>query len=70
MQTGFNASKAGFVPVGALSGVNLVRREGEESKALNSWYNGPTLVDLIGEIPEDLHVDQRAKYIPRQTRAP
>lgn len=47
-QTGFNASKAEFVPVGALSGVNLASRDSEESKALNSWYSGPTLVDLLG----------------------
>ncbi|KAI5124791.1 hypothetical protein M0805_005425 [Coniferiporia weirii] len=49
-QTGFNASKAQFVPVGALSGINLVVREGQESEALNAWYNGPTLVDLLDKL--------------------
>ncbi|KAH8118532.1 EF Tu GTP binding domain-containing protein [Phellopilus nigrolimitatus] len=49
-QTGFNASKTAFVPVGALSGVNLVTREGQESEALNTWYKGPTLVDLLDNL--------------------
>lgn len=49
-QTGFNASKAAFVPVGALTGVNLAVREGEVSKGLNAWYKGPTLVDLLGRL--------------------
>ncbi|OCB90856.1 hypothetical protein A7U60_g1880 [Sanghuangporus baumii] len=49
-QTGFNASRVGFVPVGALSGVNLARRDGDESNTLNSWYKGPTLVDLLNKL--------------------
>ncbi|THH08132.1 hypothetical protein EW145_g2914 [Phellinidium pouzarii] len=49
-QTGFNASKAEFVPVGALSGVNLVNRESQESEALNAWYNGHTLADLLDKL--------------------
>ena len=48
-QTGFNISKVLSVPVGALSGINLAVREGKESKALNAWYKGPTLVDLLGK---------------------
>ena len=47
-QTGFNAAKAEFVPVGALLGVNLVERKGEEAANLDAWYKGPTLVDLLG----------------------
>lgn len=48
-QTGFNAANAQFVPVGALSGVNLATRDNEEGAALNTWYSGPTLVDLLGK---------------------
>ena len=29
-------------------GINLVDRKATEAKALNAWYNGPTLVDLLG----------------------
>ena len=47
-QAGFSPSKAEFVPVAALSGVNLGSREGEEAKGLNTWYSGPTLADLLG----------------------
>jgi elongation factor 1 alpha-like protein len=31
-----------------MSGVNLVGREGQDAVALNAWYSGPTLVDLLG----------------------
>lgn len=49
-QTGFNPAKAEFVPVGALLGVNLVERKGEDATNLAAWYKGPTLVDLLGAI--------------------
>lgn len=47
-QSGFQPSKTKFVPVGAMSGVNLVRREGSDAAALDKWYKGPTLVDFLG----------------------
>ena len=50
IQSGLGADKTWFVPVGALSGVNLVNRTSSDSKLLVSWYKGPTLVDLLGEI--------------------
>jgi elongation factor 1 alpha-like protein len=31
-----------------MSGVNLVNREGQDAVALNAWYSGPTLVELLG----------------------
>jgi elongation factor 1 alpha-like protein len=31
-----------------MSGVNLVNREGQDAAALNRWYSGPTLVELLG----------------------
>lgn len=34
--------------MGAMAGVNLVNREGPEATALNSWYDGLTLVDYLG----------------------
>jgi elongation factor 1 alpha-like protein len=48
-QSGFSGSKMTFVPVGATLGVNLVDRKGEESKELNEWFSGPTLVDYLGK---------------------
>jgi elongation factor 1 alpha-like protein len=47
-QSGFSASKLSFVPVGAMLGVNLVDREGKDSKQLLEWFSGPTLVDCLG----------------------
>lgn len=38
-----------FVPVGAVQGVNLANREGDEATELRQWYKGPTLVDCLGE---------------------
>ena len=48
IQSGFQPSKSKFVPVGAMSGVNLVNRESTDAEALNGWYTGPTLIDLLG----------------------
>ena len=31
-----------------MSGVNLVSREGQDAVALNAWYSGPTLIELLG----------------------
>ena len=33
-----------------MSGVNLVSCEGQDAVALNSWYSGPTLVELLGPL--------------------
>ncbi|KAF5363768.1 hypothetical protein D9756_000765 [Leucocoprinus leucothites] len=49
-QSGFTASKTSFVPMGAMLGVNLVGREGEDAKQLNEWYSGPTLVDRLDKM--------------------
>jgi translation elongation factor EF-1alpha len=49
--SGFSASKVHFVPVAAMSGVNLVNREDEGANALRKWYSGPSLVDLLGKCP-------------------
>ncbi|KAJ7638536.1 P-loop containing nucleoside triphosphate hydrolase protein [Roridomyces roridus] len=50
VQSGFHPSKTKFVPVGALSGVNLAKCEGDEAQQLLTWYKGPTLVDLLDEL--------------------
>ncbi|CAL1701559.1 unnamed protein product [Somion occarium] len=50
IQSGFHPSKTKFVPVGAMAGVNLVARDGDEAQALNAWYSGPTLCDLLDEL--------------------
>lgn len=34
-----------------MAGVNLVNREGQDAVALNNWYSGPTLVELLGLLP-------------------
>ena len=49
-QAGFASARTKFVPVCAYGGVNLVNRDGEESRLLNSWYGGPTLVDCLGMV--------------------
>jgi elongation factor 1 alpha-like protein len=49
IQSGFHPSKTTFVPIGAMLGVNLVGREGDDAKQLAQWYKGPTLVDLLGK---------------------
>ncbi|GJE84935.1 EF Tu GTP binding domain-containing protein [Phanerochaete sordida] len=50
VQSGFQPSKTRFVPVGAMAGINLVKREGPEAEPLNVWYKGPTLVDYLDEL--------------------
>lgn len=46
-QSGFDPSKLTFVPCGAAAGENLAKRE--ENGTLSAWYDGPTLVDVLGE---------------------
>ncbi|KDQ64952.1 hypothetical protein JAAARDRAFT_117557 [Jaapia argillacea MUCL 33604] len=50
LQSGFQPSKTKFVPVGAMSGVNLVNRDGTDASLLSKWYKGPTLVDLLDRL--------------------
>ncbi|KAJ7873284.1 EF Tu GTP binding domain-containing protein [Mycena olivaceomarginata] len=50
VQSGFHPSKTTFVPIGAMLGVNLVGREGDDAKQLAQWYKGPTLVDLLDKL--------------------
>ncbi|KAH9921272.1 P-loop containing nucleoside triphosphate hydrolase protein [Amylocystis lapponica] len=47
VQSGFAPSKAKFIPVGAMGGINLTSREGPEAESLKVWYKGPVLVDLL-----------------------
>ncbi|KAF7331874.1 HBS1-like protein [Mycena kentingensis (nom. inval.)] len=49
-QSGYHHSKTKFVPVGAMQGVNLALCDSEEAKQLSTWYNGPTLVDLLDQL--------------------
>ncbi|KAJ7667697.1 EF Tu GTP binding domain-containing protein [Mycena polygramma] len=49
-QSGFHSSKTSYLPIGAISGVNLVHCEGEDAKQLLQWYKGPTLVDLLDKL--------------------
>lgn len=52
VQSGFAPSKTKFAPVGAMAGVNLSKREGSDAAALNEWYKGSTIVDLLGKITQ------------------
>ncbi|SCV71973.1 BQ2448_4667 [Microbotryum intermedium] len=56
-QSGFQPSKVSFVPVGAMSGENLVKRRNE---ILRAWYEGPTLVEQL----DRLEVPPRALEAP------
>ncbi|KAI0069143.1 EF Tu GTP binding domain-containing protein [Artomyces pyxidatus] len=47
VQSGFHPSKTYFIPIGAMSGVNLVNMRGQEAAPLKRWYTGPALVDLL-----------------------
>ena len=47
LQSGFPASKVKFVPVSAMAGINLVNQV-KDGTGLMTWYDGPTLVDLLG----------------------
>ncbi|KAI0736114.1 EF Tu GTP binding domain-containing protein [Fomitopsis betulina] len=47
IQSGFHPSKTKFVPVSAMTGINLTARKGPEAEALAKWYSGPTLTDLL-----------------------
>ena len=48
VQTGFQPSKTSFVPVAAMQGINLANRDDEEAAPLKAWYDGPTLLDVLG----------------------
>jgi len=48
LQTGFQSAKTKFAPVAAMAGVNLVNRDGPDGAQLRNWYEGPTLVHLLG----------------------
>ncbi|KAF5388321.1 hypothetical protein D9615_000112 [Tricholomella constricta] len=47
LQSGFHPNKTKYLPVGAMQGVNLATREGNDATLLRNWYEGPTLVDLL-----------------------
>ena len=70
LQTGFQNSKMKFVPVAAMAGVNLVDRNGPDGAVLRKWYQGPTLIDLLGM---RLHLNTLERfghsYPDRSTRA-
>ncbi|GAA5983246.1 hypothetical protein JCM10908_000210 [Rhodotorula pacifica] len=56
-QTGFQPAKVAYIPVGAMSGENLVARSNE---ILQAWYEGPTLVEQL----DALDVPARALEAP------
>ncbi|KAK4049471.1 hypothetical protein OIO90_005422 [Microbotryomycetes sp. JL221] len=56
-QLGFQPSKVAYVPVGAMSGENIVSRRND---VLNAWYEGPTLVEQL----DSLDVPKRALDAP------
>lgn len=50
VQSGFAPQRTHFVPVAAMSGVNLVNRDATDAEPLKKWYDGPTLVDLLDKL--------------------
>lgn len=58
------------MPVGALSGINLLVRDGKDAEPLNAWYDGPTLVDLLGIITLCTAHVRSFTQVYRQARAP
>lgn len=46
-QAGFRECDVTYVPCSGLAGENLVEKSTEA--ALTSWYNGPTLLQVIGK---------------------
>jgi elongation factor 1 alpha-like protein len=46
VSAGFTASKTTFLPLGAMEGVNVLVNE---EALLKEWYNGPTLIDTLGQ---------------------
>ena len=61
LQTGFQNSKMKFAPVAAMAGVNLVDRNGPDGAMLRKWYQGPTLIDLLGM---RLHLNPLERFGP------
>lgn len=47
-QVGFKESEVTYVPCSGLAGENLVKKSTQ--KLLTSWYNGPTLLEVIGNV--------------------
>lgn len=50
-QAGFKESDVTYIPCSGLTGENLVKPPTDE--ALLAWYNGPTLVSVIGRYPRN-----------------
>lgn len=65
VQSGFLASKTKLVPVSAMAGTNLVARD---STGVLTWYNGPTLVDLLGTIIRNITLNKTHQAIPFDNR--
>lgn len=45
-QAGFKDSDVSYIPCSGLTGENLVKKPADAD--LLSWYNGPTLISVIG----------------------
>lgn len=45
VSAGFASSKTTFLPIAAMDGVNILTNE---EATLQSWYEGPTLIDALG----------------------
>lgn len=46
-QAGFKESDVTYIPCSGMTGENLVKKPTESE--LLSWYNGPTLINVIGK---------------------
>lgn len=50
-QAGFKESDVTYIPCSGMSGENLVKLPTESQ--LLAWYNGPTLISVIGKLPNE-----------------
>ncbi|KAK4684502.1 elongation factor 1 alpha-like protein, partial [Tremellales sp. Uapishka_1] len=58
---GFSAAKTIFLPIAAMEGVNISRRDSPELKA---WYKGPTLVDALDKVEIPMRPYEASLRIP------
>lgn len=54
-QAGFKESDVTYIPCSGMTGENLVKAPTEQQ--LLSWYNGPTLINVIGKILVSFHLN-------------
>ncbi|KIJ56595.1 hypothetical protein M422DRAFT_22749 [Sphaerobolus stellatus SS14] len=65
IQAGFSPQRTKFVPVSAMTGINLVQRV-IDPVGLAAWYNGPSLVELLDQLEAPPRAVEAPLRIPIQ----